>query len=678
MEREPHIIRRQLLEFITDDTEGSYALQDEMALLYNELVLPMIDRCFSEISAQRHIPPIDLLELDLGTLDRGNLRYSFVQKAEAALRKKLAELHGHPPASASSFKGTSRETNPPDLPDSQAAFSTPLPEEKIPFHGKTIQFDIEEEEDADENEAMEDEATFPDPSSSEVKDAFARQSGSGEAASSEEKTPFHGKTIRFNIQENAGSHEMMEGEAVFPDPLSRDKAKDASARQSGSGESEPFGHAASSLQEETPYGSGENRETGSHSTIALIRFFLQTGLFPWWARETSRDAFERAVRECILAGKDLPQLVALLNRPDSLLRFTASLPDEVVRAVATAVSPMNEASLLSMQPVWEKLLPAGGLPARQHWWITVFSAAVARRLTHAKAYDPVETITAFLEPYPVQPTEAREKKYRNTYSKRLSLLEKFFSQNGFAAETARLRTAHELLSKKGTSAEEQGSDRWKAVHHSLMSGERISGAALTETRSSESSFRKAANVHHASLPHDSESSVGYGEKIYVENAGLVLLWPFLTQFFERLELTREHRFKHASAQEKALIALEILVHGPEHAPFFEASLPLNKVLCGVLPETPVNTDHTFRKAELKTIDGLLAAVMENSEFGKKLSAAGFREAWLQRKGALSVRDGHWLLQVERKTHDVLLDAKLPWGIGIVKLPWMDNLLSVEW
>jgi hypothetical protein len=33
--------------------------------------------------------------------------------------------------------------------------------------------------------------------------------------------------------------------------------------------------------------------------------------------------------------------------------------------------------------------------------------------------------------------------------------------------------------------------------------------------------------------------------------------------------------------------------------------------------------------------------------------------------------------VENKTHDVLLSF-LPWGYGIIKLPWLERPLFVDW
>jgi len=40
-------------------------------------------------------------------------------------------------------------------------------------------------------------------------------------------------------------------------------------------------------------------------------------------------------------------------------------------------------------------------------------------------------------------------------------------------------------------------------------------------------------------------------------------------------------------------------------------------------------------------------------------------------------DNGWLLQVEQKPVDVLVNH-LPWGIGTIRLPWMQEILYTEW
>ena len=50
---------------------------------------------------------------------------------------------------------------------------------------------------------------------------------------------------------------------------------------------------------------------------------------------------------------------------------------------------------------------------------------------------------------------------------------------------------------------------------------------------------------------------------------------------------------------------------------------------------------------------------------------------MRRPAVLTSRTGAWLLRVERRAEDGLLD-RFPWGWSWIRLPWMDHPLQVEW
>jgi hypothetical protein len=123
------------------------------------------------------------------------------------------------------------------------------------------------------------------------------------------------------------------------------------------------------------------------------------------------------------------------------------------------------------------------------------------------------------------------------------------------------------------------------------------------------------------------------------------------------------------------LALQFLVTGKDETEEFD--LVLNKILCGIDIDKVVPT-LILPDEETKTeCDLLLMEVIKHWEVLKNTSIAGLREAFLQRAGKLSRVDDGWLLQVEQKAIDVLINH-LPWGIGIIKLPWMNEMLYVEW
>jgi hypothetical protein len=170
-------------------------------------------------------------------------------------------------------------------------------------------------------------------------------------------------------------------------------------------------------------------------------------------------------------------------------------------------------------------------------------------------------------------------------------------------------------------------------------------------------------------------SDGDWEETFINNAGIVLLWPYLTKFFDAIGLTKEECFVDEEAAGRAALFLHYLAGGVVAAQEYE--LALNKILCGMDLECPVNPYLAMTKVEAKECENLLQSVIQNWPALKKMPASGLRRLFLMREGMIFYRDGHPVLRVAGQAHDILLD-KMPWGIGTIKLPWMNQLLFVEW
>lgn len=161
--------------------------------------------------------------------------------------------------------------------------------------------------------------------------------------------------------------------------------------------------------------------------------------------------------------------------------------------------------------------------------------------------------------------------------------------------------------------------------------------------------------------------------IYINNAGLILLHPFLPRFFETLGISKEEEILQP---ERALSLLYYLTTGQTKIPEYELVLP--KILCEFPLLMPVPADFKITKNEINEASALLEAVIKHWEVLRNTTPDGLRGTFLLRPGKLSQKeDGDWLLQVESRTFDVLLEH-LPWGISMIKLPWMKNMLWVEW
>lgn len=180
------------------------------------------------------------------------------------------------------------------------------------------------------------------------------------------------------------------------------------------------------------------------------------------------------------------------------------------------------------------------------------------------------------------------------------------------------------------------------------------------------------------LPGSPKNSTPIGDRpdikegIYIDHAGLVLLHPFLPQFFEALGVVAKNKLLQPN---RALCLLHFLATGQLIAPEYELILP--KILCNMPLETPVESDVALTLAEQEEAAALLAAVIRNWDALGNTSPDGLRGTFLLRSGKVSLRGDDWLLQVESKGFDILLD-QLPWGISLIKLPWMEKMLWVEW
>ncbi len=172
-----------------------------------------------------------------------------------------------------------------------------------------------------------------------------------------------------------------------------------------------------------------------------------------------------------------------------------------------------------------------------------------------------------------------------------------------------------------------------------------------------------------------ESILPDDEALYIENAGLVLTWPYLVRFFRHLGLLDSDSFRSQDCRERAVLLLEHLGTGLQEWP--EQQLPLNKILCGWPLAEPVARRISISKDELKESEDLLSSIIDNWKTLKRTSVEGLRKSFLQREGRLTQQEDGWHLKVARTGFDVLLD-QLPWGIGFVLLPWMGKPLFVEW
>jgi hypothetical protein len=165
------------------------------------------------------------------------------------------------------------------------------------------------------------------------------------------------------------------------------------------------------------------------------------------------------------------------------------------------------------------------------------------------------------------------------------------------------------------------------------------------------------------------------EGVFIQNAGQVLVHPFLPGLFKKLELVSGGKFLNNEIHQKALYLMHYIATGNVSGEEFELVMP--KLLCNWPIEEPVGKGIELSAGELAEADQMLEALVDHWTVLKNTSVEGLREGFLNRGGKLLRKNDQIILQVESKTIDVLLD-QLPWNLSMIKLPWMKELLRVEW
>ncbi|MGB1216301.1 MAG: contractile injection system tape measure protein, partial [Saprospiraceae bacterium] len=167
------------------------------------------------------------------------------------------------------------------------------------------------------------------------------------------------------------------------------------------------------------------------------------------------------------------------------------------------------------------------------------------------------------------------------------------------------------------------------------------------------------------------------EGLFVQNVGLVLLWPFFTRFF-RLTGVLEKGTKQFQSKEQSIKAIFLLEYlATKRTEAEEHELILNKILCGVPLTESVPLSYELTEEEKNIANSLLGAVVAQWKALKSTSPDGLRGAFLFREGRIMREGSNYRVTVERKTLDILIN-KMPWSFAMIKLPWLNDLIFVEW
>ncbi|GGE41077.1 contractile injection system tape measure protein [Psychroflexus planctonicus] len=166
------------------------------------------------------------------------------------------------------------------------------------------------------------------------------------------------------------------------------------------------------------------------------------------------------------------------------------------------------------------------------------------------------------------------------------------------------------------------------------------------------------------------------DSAYISNAGLVILWPFLSTLFDKIGLIDGRKFKDDTCKQKAILISQYVINKNEK--ISESDLLLNKLLCGAEVNFFVDVTIEFTENEKNIANSLLVAVTKNWKELNNTSPQSLQDTFLKREGKLNKSgENNFELTVQTKPYDLLLKT-IPWNIKMIQTAFMDNRLIVNW
>jgi len=411
----------------------------------------------------------------------------------------------------------------------------------------------------------------------------------------------------------------------------------ATRRRSGAGTDHPHNGGVDSPSLGLQRGGEGDTEflhrTGAQATQDAFVHFLATGVLPWWFRLPPNETLESIVSATWNAEGNPSFIVSSTPRaiasPVAHLRLVRQFSEPFLEALLKVLAPETARAV---ERVAQQVMAQSGQTARrqrllEQLWLVAFEAVSQRR--------EMSVAALFVE-----------------WSRAVRADTATAAAERVIAEVARALS----LPVPITPTEDRHDTLESRAEHPTFAPARAKRATTTGD----------------GLSAESARGIDLDEGVFVDNAGVVLLHPFLPPFFERLGVAPEGNLIQP---DRALALLHFLATSETRAP--EYALVLPKLLCGLPLVEPVGSPVELTKDEIAEAENLLVAVIRHWATLGDTSPDALRGTFLTRPGKLSRRDGDDLLQVEPQSFDVLLD-QLPWGIGAIRLPWMQRMLWVEW
>ncbi|WP_299183419.1 contractile injection system tape measure protein [uncultured Aquimarina sp.] len=430
--------------------------------------------------------------------------------------------------------------------------------------------------------------------------------------------------------------------------------------------------------------------THEETPLRAIIYYLKTGVLPWWSKQGNKNDFQEQL--ALLLEQPSSTFIGLLKElpwnPTYLNRFVYASAEDQLLASFRLVTDLSSAQILktknSILNSIQKRYTLEREKAINSFWKTAFLKYTIANRDSVFTKECTKEVLLDLGIDEKEELIADNSRYAYQIKRLVDSCIALYTQNAIGKEFFKQVSSlvnHPFFDqlppkmlKETKSLLTDVSNTSKETIEELDVNDLLTPLAL-HLQGLQKELKHLGSKPKSIVTEQLSSPFDDTDFISIQNAGLVLFWPFLERFFENIGVMKDKNFIDEAARNKAICVVQYLCDTKEEE-LFEGDLLFNKIVCGLDIDTVVSPIKL--SAEEKEIaEGLVTAVIAKGPKWENLSSDGFRASYLCRQGSLRTRDGHWLLQIQRETHDITLE-KIPWGFHTVKLPWMKDILVVEW
>ncbi|QYZ65763.1 MAG: hypothetical protein OI74_01845 [Gammaproteobacteria bacterium (ex Lamellibrachia satsuma)] len=402
-------------------------------------------------------------------------------------------------------------------------------------------------------------------------------------------------------------------------------------------------------------------------SLESLQYYLKHGVLPWWSEKPPPWMESQHLAQLLQRPDTLIKTLSVVinESPPALERLMQHIPPALIAGIIEHGVPAGEAQSirkLAAKATWtsgdtEKLLFLIALSRSRAENRETAAAIIARHFSRQALLGLYETLVRRIGRRATETTPHWQQ----------SLATLLQQATGSQSDTGK---------PKPPAPEANAENRSKAGHKRTESHAdfKLRRPSKTPDESEAIALIQLTDRIDETIQESGDTNKASDTQVYVESAGIILLSPFLLPLFEGTGLVVDKSFVNAQARHQAVYLLEYLVW--EENQHVEYDLALEKCLCGIPTEVPLisNSPTDEQKGECNI---LLKATIDHWKALKSTSPDGLREAFLQREGRLEPKANPPRLRVNPMPQDMLLQ-RLPWSYSIIKLPWMDQRLHVEW